>query len=855
MLRNYLKTAIRNLRKQTTHSIINIVGLAIGMAVFILIFSYVWFEMSFDRFHGKADLIYRVVQTYIEGGQEYHEACTGNMLAQALEAEYPEIAHITRLGSWRDVDLHYKDNITITKRGEEYLRADPSIFDVFDIRLLNGDPARALDDPNSIILTEELALELYGDEDPMGKVISITLANFQERAFNNPNTEFEVTGIAEGMPANSHFDFSFLIPYGEDWEEYYFATNLGTYIVLQEDYPPELLEEKFPGIIRKYFGPEFEDTYGTSYVEWMKSGGIHQLHLQPLKKVHLDSYFTGEYVNVRKGNMNYVYFLSVISFFILLLACTNFILMSVARSASRTKEVGIHKVAGASKVHLIWRFLLESILLSILALILSIILVYLLLPSFNNLVDRQLSPLFSSFGFGLFKLLVFALFVGLVAGSFPAFILSSLQPIGGLKGGKIRKPTSRHNLINGLITVQSIISITLIVASLIVSKQLFFMQRKDPGFDIEQIVVIRIGDDLLKSDMGSEVDERGYSYYREQRFSIPQTFKQEILKHPHVVYATVGRPVPGGNGFNWWMECQPEGAHENQEYQIRWIGADPDYIETFGLRLIAGRNYSTLISPMAPDSPEGIVLNETAVKYFGWMEPLGKNISYKGTIVTYSGDGKTNYSYVDIKAPVIGIVEDFHFKSLHTEIQPLGIWPGGLRFISVKIQPFDVPGTLEFFEKTWKEFVPEVPFEYAFLDESLDELYLKERRLIKIFLYFTIIAISIACLGLFGLAAFTTQQRTKEIGVRKVMGASFQDIIKLLSITYSKLLIIGNLIAWSLGYIAMDRWLRNFAYRTNIGVGVFLVTGLLSLILVLIAVSSQTIKVSLTDPADSLRYE
>ncbi len=375
------------------------------------------------------------------------------------------------------------------------------------------------------------------------------------------------------------------------------------------------------------------------------------------------------------------------------------------------------------------------------------------------------------------------------------------------------------------------------------------------GFDKEHIVIIKNVRSLLLSKGEIEIEKEGYEFYREQRFLIPQTFKQELLKHSHILNVTVARPVPGGSGFNWWMDCHPEGANANEKFKIRWIGADPDYIETFGLKLITGRNYSTFMSPMAPDSPEGIVINETAVEYFGWTEPLGKNIIYQGSIVARSDDGKTNYTYHNIKTPVIGVIKDFHFKSLHTEIQPLGLWPGGLGFISVKIQPDDIPGTLEFLEKTWNSFAAEVPFKYSFLAEDLDKLYSKEERLGKIFLYFTILAILIACLGLFGLASFTAEQRTKEIGVRKVLGASVQDIIKLLSKTYIILIIIANLIAWPIGYIAMHKWLQNFAYRINFGIGIFLLTGLIALIIVIIAVSSQAIKASLTDPVESLRYE
>ncbi|MFC2081233.1 ABC transporter permease [Bacteroidota bacterium] len=834
MLKNYLKTAIRNLRKQRAHSIINIVGLAIGMAVFILILSYVWFELSFDRFHSKADQIYRVVQN--------RQASTGNLLAQALKDDFPEILEVTRLRHKTDIDLHYGDEHKIEMKARDYLRADPSILDIFDITLVSGDPETALNDLNSIVLTEELAMQLYGDEDPMGKIITITRANTTFPAFYSPNLEHTVTGIAKAMPENSHFSFKFLVQY-VDSEDWYAMAFVGTYIVLPKDYPPERLEEKFPGFIRKYFAPEIEEVKGMPYDEWVKSGGKHRLNLQPLKDIHMDSYYSDR-ISVRKGNKTNVYLFSIIAFSILLLACINFMIMSTARSANRTKEVGIRKITGSFRGQLIGQFLTESIMLSILALILSVPLVKLLLPIFNDIVGIQISLVFSSAGFILFILLAIALIVGILAGSYPAFFLSAFQPVDVLKGG-IQQKTGGLSLRNTLIVFQFIISTTLIVASLVVYNQLFFMREYDPGFDKENIVVIKNARSLWTIWEEKERQKDGYEFDPEQSVLVFQTFKQELLKHSHVLSASVSSRVPGGGSFGT-QEYRLEGADANEKYRINTINTDSDYIMTFGLKLIAGHNIST--------SQKGIIINETAVEYFGWAEPLGKNIITRGTTSTRPGN-KNIYTWFDVNIPVIGVIKDFQFKSLRTEIQPLGLSLGGHNFISVKIQPHEIPGTLEFLEKTWNTFAPEVPFVYSFLDDDLDKLYGKEERLGKIFLYFTVLAIVIACLGIYGLAAFTAEQRTKEIGVRKVMGASVQDIIKLLSKKYIILIIIANFIAWPIGYFIMQKWLQNFAYRINIGIGIFLLTGLMAIIIVIIAVSSQAIKASLTDPVESLRYE
>jgi len=553
MLKNYLKIAFRHLKKQKLHSIINIAGLTVGMAVSILMLSYVWFELSFDRFHSKSGQIYRVVLTRTVQGKVNHQAFTGKLLAQALKEEFPEILHVTRLGIGRDIDFHYESNKKIEKKRNEYFRADPSIFDIFDITLVSGNPGTALNDPNSIILTEELAMDLYGDEDPMGKIITLTEANLEQEILYNPNKDYIVTGIAKAMPANSHIDFQFLMPFGKEWSPSFVSSWVGTYIVLPEGYQPERLEEKFPGIIRKYFGPDIKKWEVISYDEWIKSGGICLLNLQPLKDIHLDSFYTGDWFMFQKGSKSNVYLFSVITFSILLLACINFMIMSTARSANRAKEVGIRKIAGSFRGQLIGQFLTESILLSILALILSIPLVKLLLPIFNDLVGIQISLVFSSAGFIMFILLAIALIVGILAGSYPAFVLSAFKPIAVLKG-RSQERMRGLSLRNSLIVFQFIISITLIIASLVVYKQLFFIRKNNPGFDKENIVVIH----NFRSMAWNIMEKMGGGRDSHKMMLLQQTFKQELLKQSHVLSATSSHTRPGG-GNAWTTECHPEG--------------------------------------------------------------------------------------------------------------------------------------------------------------------------------------------------------------------------------------------------------------------------------------------------------
>lgn len=840
MFRNYLKIAFRNLKKNKLYSFVNIAGLAIGMAVSILILSYVWFELSFDRFHSKSDQIYRVVHTSLLNKSGDYHGRTGNQLALALKEEFPEILNSARLLN-TEIELSY-DGI---KFNEGVAMTDPGIFDIFDINLTLGDSKTALLDSNSIILTEEESKKLFGEEYPIGKFINLHEGGPEATI----KGKLKVTGVAKAMPDNSHFSFRFLIPYRNNWMNNMFSRSTYTYITLPRDYQPENLENKFPKFVKKYIAPQLEKRFETTYDIFLKSGKYYRLELQPLKVVHLVKDF-GPEPFIKKGNIFHVQMYTVIALFIIALACINFITLSTARSGIRAKEVGIRKVSGAKRVELIKQFLTESILLSVIALVFAVLMVAIFSKPFNNLLEIQTS---SGIVFIMTALLVVSLVVGVIAGSYPAFVLSAFRPVNVLKG-QLSEKMKGMSVRNSLVVFQFITSIILIISSIVVYKQFIYMQNKDLGFDKENIIILKNARALYYQDRENISPES-----RELRAI---SFRQEILKYSNVINATYTGNVPGfynltesGSGYQWNFRFRLEGEPSDASNGMPSTFIDHAYFDVFGLEMVAGENFRE--NPLS--QVETAIINETAMNKFGLKNPVGKYLYIKKSKSIINKEGKQEWVRTEVPTLITGVFKDFHNRDLNQVIKETLFFqmPEGRtgQYLAIRFMPGNISYNIAFLEKTWEKFKIEEPFEYSFFDQEFEDLYNKEKRLAHIFTFFTFLGIFIACLGIFGLAAFTAEQRTKEIGIRKVLGASIQDIVAILSKIYLKLLIVAILLACPLGYIVMSRWLQEFPFHTKLGATIFIFTGLITVIIVLSSVSYHSIKAAMTDPARTLKYE
>jgi len=805
MLKNYLKIAFRNLRRNKAFSAINIFGLAIGMATCLVILLFISNELSYDRYNTKADRIVRVVFQGSIQGEKMAEAHVMPPVAQTLRADYPEVQEATRLRNYGTPRVTYKDK---SFRENAFAFVDSNFFQVFTLPFLQGDPRTALAEPNTIVISQTVAQKYFGSANPMGKILF----------FKDYNTSLKITGVIEQVPVNSHFDFDIfasMASFPEAKSPSWMISEFYTYLVLPKNYDYKQLEAKLPQVVEKYMGPQLLPAMGMNLTQFRQRGNNVGLFLQPLTSIHLRSKLKGELG--LNGDIQYVYIFGSIAVIMLLIAGINFMNLSTAGAAKRAKEVGIRKVMGSVKGELVQQFLLESVLLTAIALLLAVLLVQLTLPLFNDLAGTKLTLNITANLWLLPGLLLLGLLVGVLAGSYPAFFLSSFRPVAVLKG-RFNSGKKSLSLRSGLVVFQFFISITLIVSTTVVYRQLRYIQNKELGYNKDQILLIP------EYALGNKAE----------------AFQQQLQQDPRVVSVSTSGYLPAGPSNNNNFTVYPD---ENTTQLVKTLRyeVDEQYIPTLDMKLAAGRNFS---KNFATDS-SGIILNEKAAAVFGW----GKNAL--GHTLTSTNNEGTKSTY-----RVIGIVKDFHFKSLHEPISPLVMTLGNTSgTLIAKVKTQDMAGLLATTKNQWQQLTAEEPFSYAFLDERFAEAYQAEQKLGKILGIFAGLTIFIACLGLFGLATFTAQQRTKEIGIRKVLGASVSSIITMLSKDFLKLVFIANIIAWPLAWYGMHQWLQDFAYRIDISWWIFGLAGVAALLIALLTISLQAIKAAVSNPVKALRSE
>ncbi len=804
MIKNYLKIAWRSIRKNKTFSIINILGLAIGLTCFMLIVVFVYNELSYDKYPADAKNIYRVILSVPGNGNIAVYPDVDYAVGEGIKKTFPEVKAFTRVSPVIDF-IKYDDK----QFKEEHLAfADSDFLQIFSIPLIKGNAREALIQPNSIVISKAFARKYFGNDDPIGKTLAI----------GTREAPYKVTGVIDKVPDNSHFHFDAFLSLSTLHITNATWSNLGpyTYLVLDKNADPKKLQAKFPQLVTKYVVPEIQHDMGVSLAEAQKSVNTFVFSLQPLTDIHL--YSNTKYELEPNGDIQYVYIFSVLAVFILLLACVNFTNLSTALASKRSREVGIRKVMGSIKKHLIFQFLTESVLLTFFSMLCAYILIYFLLPYFNQLANKNVSfNFFLSYQFVLAIFLV-SLVTGILAGIYPAFFLSSFDTIKVLKGSSSVQGSQKKSFRSSLIVFQFFISTALIIATIIVSQQLHYMQNKKLGYDKEQVLFLPDAR-LLGNNQNA--------------------FEQQLLQDSRVVSASISRSVPG-SPFMDGTEVFPQNENGNgKEIHANIFHVDYDYLRTLAIHILRGRNFS---KGFATDSAAGIVINEAAVRELGWT-----NDNAVGKTIVRSGQKKLT---------VVGVVADFNYASVKQKIAPLMMVLGGnYGGLVVKIKTDDVRGFLSNLKKQWDSFNPAGPLGYSFLDEKFASLYGSEQRTQQIFSAFAILAIIIACLGLFGLATYTAEQRTKEIGIRKTLGASVTGIVQLLSKDFLKLVLIAFIIAVPVSWWAMNKWLENFAYRINVGWWAFAAAGIVALLIALLTVSFQAIKAAVANPVNSLRSE
>jgi putative ABC transport system permease protein len=784
MIKNYFKIAFRNIKRYSTHSILNISGMAIGIACAILILLWVQDEWSYDRHLKNAKDLYRVLETqYYAGGKSIQEALTPSPLAATLKKEYPEIINSSRYRSL-PIPLPNGDEFIL----EDLASVDKDFLKIFNIRFVRGDMQSALNGPHDLVITEEMAEKYFGKEDPLGKTLTV-MKSFV----------FTVTGVIKSLPHNSHIQINFLVPFEflgdlganiNDWGN----IQCFTYIQLLKGTDRKIIDNKIRNFLRE--DDKRKDT---------------EIFLQNIKKIHLFS--SGKYAGdiSGHGDITYVRILSLIAVFILIIACINFMNLTTAQSVRRAKEIGLRKVAGATRIKIVVQFLGESLLIAFAAYIIAMILVELLLPGFRNLIGNHLAINYQSAGLYL-GLITIVLFCGLIAGSYPALYLSSLKPLNVIKG-IINKNPGNTQFRRVLVIFQFSLSVLLIICTIIVGNQLKYLQTRKLGLNIDNVAYFQFSLGIQR-----------------------ETLKKDLSNNPDIVSVTIAEQntfsiMDSESDFDW------EGKKEGDDALFSLRQVDEDYARTLQLQLKEGRFFSHEFST----DNTAIVINEKAAEVVGFRYPVGE--------ILRNSQG--------LKLKIIGVVKDFHFKSLHNRIEPLIMYmrPPGGNACFIRMKPDKITSTIEYIKKTFKSYNLPYSIDLKFLDDEYDQLYRTEQKTGKIFKYFSLLAIIISCLGLLGLSLFMTELRTKEAGLRKVHGAKSFEIFLLLSKEYVIWVSISIIIACPIGWYVMDKWLQNFAYRINIFWWVFAIAGGIALLIALLTVSYQSYRAANKNPVDALRYE
>lgn len=809
MLRNFLKVSIRNLVRNKTYSLINILGLSIGMACSIIIFLFVFDELSYDKFNEKADQIYRIGIDVKMQGTRMKGYITGAPVGRTFVNEIPEVKNSTRI-----IKAQIHEDEAVVKYGEKkfveenLFYVDSSFFDIFTIEFVEGKKSHVLNAPNQIVITESIAKKYFGDQDPLGKSLTIQ------------GDEYLIQSVIKDAPHNSHFHYNILaslvtlpIANGEGWMSNDYSY---TYLLLDKGVDKNKVKDKMVKAAMKYLEPELQNVFGVTMEEFESAGNSFDYVLQPLTDIHLKSHT--DYEIEPNSSIVYVYIFSIIAVFILFIAIINFMNLSTARSTTRAKEVGLRKVIGAQRRSLFHQFLFESIVMSLISLIVAMVIIESVLPFFNSFTLKHLSIGYLSNIYVLPSLLLLAIVVGIISGLYSASYLSSSKILNVIKG-KVLSGGNHSWFRSALVIFQFAISITLFICTFIIYSQLNLLRNKDIGFDKKDIVVVEKADAL------------GESF---------ESFKEELESNPMIESVTASSTLPsrmfGG------LPLSVEGDPDNKSYAPRLMSVDPDFAKTYDLKMKEGRFFSEDFST----DTFSVVLNESAVKEMALKEPVvGKRL-----VTTFFGN---TYHW-----NIIGVVKNFNFRSLHQDVGPLVIsspFLNGTNLISVKMRTGISEESIDFIRKTWDKFVIDTPLDYSIMEDDFNNLHSEEFRTGDVFIIFSILAIFIACLGLFGLASFIAENKTKEIGIRKALGSSIIQILVLLLTQFTKWVLWANIIAWPLAYFFMNAWLENFAYQVNIHWWVFILSAILALLVAVVTVSYQAISAARKNPVDSLRYE